>query len=217
MANFFSRLRRSSTDPAPAGNADHPVAQPAPPGGPSSPREPDSGWDDFSERLARTIRDLPERVYLIVEELASRTYVQFAADADRVDAECVSNLNRTLTRPADAQGEALLVGAGWSPHRPGEANWWRTLDLPATLAQARTVADMSVLALRDVYGVASPDSLSYTAWRDPEPVQPTFEDTWDDDWGNDDDDWKPEPEPPDPGENPLHLPTLGLPMTPTQP
>lgn len=210
MANFFSRLRRSSTDPAPAGNAA--------PGGPSSPRHPNADWDDFAERLARTIRDLPERVYLIVEELSSRTYVQFAADADRVDAECVSNLNRTLTRPADAQGEARLVEAGWSPHRSGEMNWWTSLDLPATLAHARTVADMSVLALRDVYGVASPDSLSYTAWRDPEPVQPTFEDTWDDDdWGDDDDDWKREPDAPDLGENPLELPSLGLPMTPTQP
>lgn len=65
---------------------------------------------------------------------------------------------------------------------------------------------MCVIALRDVYGVATPDSLTYKAWRDPEPPRAL----WPDDDTDDTDEFDFSAEPLDPGQNPLPLPGLGL-------
>lgn len=160
-------------------------------------------WTEFTGRLARTIRDLEDRVFLIIEESSSGVYVQFAADTDTVSAECVANTSTALKRPADPAGELRLVELGWTPYTPLDRNWTTSLQLPATLAQSGQIADMCVIALRDVYGVATPDSLTYKAWRGPEPPRAL--------WADDDtDEFAFFAEPLDPGQNPLPLPGLGL-------
>lgn len=168
-------------------------------------------WPDFTTRLSRFLRDFPERTYLIIEEAATGVYVQYAAiGTDMVAAECVSSHSKSLTKRLDQAGELRLVELGWTPYSKAEPNWSTSLELPATLADATRLAEISVAALRDVYTVASPDQLTYVAWRDPEPAQPTWDDPEDDDWDDEFADDEPAPEPPDPGENPLAIPELGL-------
>ena len=163
-------------------------------------------WTEFTARLARTIRDLEDRVFLIIEEASSGVYVQFAADTFTVSAECVANTSTALKRPADPAGELRLVELGWTPYTLLDRNWTTSLQLPATLAQSGQIADMCVIALRDVYGVATPDSLTYKAWRDPEPPRAL----WADEDTDHTDEFDSFAEPLDPGQNPLPLPGLGL-------
>ena len=153
-------------------------------------------WTDFTTRLGRILRDFPERTYLIVEQAATGVYVQYAATGtDLVSAECVSNKSGALTERLDHDGELRLVGLGWTPYSDADFNWSTSLQLPATLADASRLAEISLAALRDVYSVDSPERLTYVAWRDADPAPPK--------WG----------EPSDPGENPLVIPELGLPPT----
>jgi len=160
-------------------------------------------WTEFRTRLARTIRDLDEGVFLIVEEEASGVYVQFAADADTVAAECVGNSSTALRRPAEAAGELRLVEVGWPPHTPSSPNWTTSLKLPATLDQAVRIADMCITGLREVYEVERPDTLSYKAWQDPEPTRLQWEYEEPDEFGD-------TSAFPDPGQDSLLLPDLGL-------
>lgn len=160
-------------------------------------------WREFRTRLARTIRDLDERVFLIVEEEASGVYVQFAAAADTVAAECVANSSTALRRPAGPAGELRLVEIGWTPYSLSNTTWTTSLELPATLDQAGRIADMCITGLREVYEVESPATLTYKAWQDPEPARPRWEYEEADDFGE-------TPALPDPGQDPLLLPDLGL-------
>lgn len=160
-------------------------------------------WTEFRTRLSRVIRDLDDRSFLIIRDGSSRAFVQFAARGDRVDAECVSNANPTLAQPANAAGELRLVEQGWTPYTPADPNWATSVPLPATLDQTGRIADMCITALHEVYDVASPDTLTYKAWQDPEPERVN--------WGDDEpDDFGETPPAPDPGQNPLPLPGLGL-------
>lgn len=160
-------------------------------------------WAEFKTRLTRTIRDMDDRVFLILDEPSSGAYVQFAADADTVSAECVANTSKALKRQATPAGELRLVELGWTPYTPAQPNWTTSLDLPATLDHAGRIADMCITALREVYDVASPDSLTYQAWRAPETPRAQWDDDELDEFGE-------APPAPDPGQNPLPLPGLGL-------
>lgn len=160
-------------------------------------------WTEFRTRLSRVIRDLDDRSFLIIRDGSSRAFVQFATRDDRVDAECISNANPTLARPADAAGELRLVELGWTPYTPTDPNWATSVALPATLDQTGRIADMCITALREVYDVASPDSLTYQAWRAPETPRAQWDDDELDEFGE-------APPAPDPGQNPLPMPDLGL-------
>jgi hypothetical protein len=50
------------------------------------------GWEEFTTQLARAIRELPDRGFLVVQDGATHAYVQFAAAAaDAVAAEVESS------------------------------------------------------------------------------------------------------------------------------
>lgn len=176
----------------------------------STRREPSTEWAEFTTRLTRTIRDLDDRVFLIISDEASGAYVQFAADMERVSAECVDNQSGALKTKIDQAGEVRLLELGWSMYSVSEPNWKTSLGLPATTAQARHIANMCVAALREIFNVSSPDQLAYAAWRDPEPAWPVWMYEELETAGDDDDEYGEKPSPPDPGENPLLLPELGL-------
>lgn len=120
-------------------------------------------WNDFRDRLVDTFRKTSERLILIIaSDVDPKKYVQFAREADRLDAEAPA-----ADVAADAK-ESVLSDAGW--RRPGIAqpNWASSLALPALTTEYGAFAERCVAALRDAYGVASPDELSYRAWREAE-------------------------------------------------
>lgn len=153
-----------------------------------------AGWDDFATRLVTTLREVGERVCVIISaESASNRYVQFAGFADRLVAETPP------ARVTPETDEAVLAAAGWTAPAEAPENWSSELALPALTDEYAAVAERCVVALRDALGVAGPEALVYTAWREPErmPEGVTLSGEQVADL--------------DPGEKPLEIPALGLP------
>lgn len=122
-----------------------------------------SEWDEFGERLASTFRQVSDRVFLIIaSESDPARYVQFAGQSDRLDAE-----GPATDVVADAD-ESVLGAAGWTAPSTAQPNWSSSLALPALTSEYAELAARCVVALRDAYGIESPDDLGYRAWREAE-------------------------------------------------
>ena len=155
-------------------------------------------WDEFRDRLQATLRELPDRSYLIVSAPEGGGYVQFAAAPDQLAAEA-SGPEFVTGAAEHAADDAVMLAAGWTPPSRPAPNWSRSLELPALTSEYAELATHCVGALRDVLRVPAPDVLSYRAWREPETQPPGVT-------------WPPERfDELDPGEDPLPLPALGLP------
>jgi hypothetical protein len=112
-------------------------------------------WTAFTEGLTRTLAALPVEGVLIVTHDAG--LVQFLHGGAAIRAE-------TGGSPS-ADGRQVLLSDGWEPPPEGvRANWSEELPWPATSADYRRLAERSVRALRDAYGIPSPDRLHYEAW-----------------------------------------------------
>lgn len=152
-----------------------------------------SEWDEFRTRLANTLRQVTDRVFLIVPSTENRNaYVQFTADLETLWAEAPG-------ASFIVGDESVLAGAGWTAPTPGQPNWTSSLPFPALTSEYDELAVRCVAALRDAYGVPGPHVLVYQAWREkqytPEPSR-----------------WRRQYDPElDAGESPLALPALGLP------
>lgn len=131
-----------------------------------------SAWGAFTLRLITALRGVTDGVFLIVSvDGDPLRYVQFAGDPDRLYAEAPA---RDLVADAD---EAVLRAAGWNEPGAAQPNWTSELPLPAYAIDFRELAERCVAALRDAYGVTSPDGLAHRAWRDPEALLPIGERT----------------------------------------
>ncbi|MGO1768733.1 MAG: TY-Chap domain-containing protein [Microbacterium sp.] len=153
-----------------------------------------AGWDDFAARLGAALREVGERVRVIVASDASPShFVQFAGFADKLVVETPP------ARLAPETDESVLAAAGWAAPAAAQENWSIETPLPALTDEYAAVAERCVVALRDALRVAGPDALVYTAWRDAErmPEGVTLSDEQVDAL--------------DQGENPLEVPELGLP------
>lgn len=123
----------------------------------------DQDWDAFRTRLANTLREVTDRVYLIVQSSENpHAYVQFAANLESLTAEAPGTDVVSETR------ESVLMGAGWSAPEPGRDNWFSLLPFPALTAEYDELAGRCVEALRDAYAISWPGHLTYRAWREPE-------------------------------------------------
>lgn len=153
-------------------------------------------WDAFRTQLASTLREVTDRVYLIVATTENpRAYVQFTADLESLTAEAPGSDVLTSAR------ESVLSAAGWSAPEPGRDNWFSLLPFPALTAEYDEVAGRCIAALRDAYRIPGPERLAYRAWREPERERPLGR-------------WKQShPLTLDPGEPELTLAQLGLPST----
>ncbi|KUM35227.1 hypothetical protein [Arthrobacter sp. EpRS71] len=122
-------------------------------------------WNDFRGRLAATLRSVSDRVILIIaSDLHPNRYVQFAGQSDRLHAEAPGQdvvVNAV---------ESVLSDGGWQAPGVAQPNWSSSLPLPALTSEYRELADRCVAALRNSYGVKSPDDLSYRAWREAEQI-----------------------------------------------
>jgi hypothetical protein len=122
-----------------------------------------SEWDEFGDRLASTFRQVTGRVFLIIaSEADPARYVQFAGQDDRLDAEAPAT---DVVADAD---ESALKESGWTAPNAAQPNWSSSLQLPALASEYKALAARCVVALRDAYGITSPDDLGYRAWREAE-------------------------------------------------
>ncbi|MFJ4223984.1 TY-Chap domain-containing protein [Microbacterium sp. NPDC089695] len=151
-------------------------------------------WEDFGDGLTAALRQVADRVFLIIASEGDPTrYVQFAGQPGRLDAEAPS------IDVVSGARESVLVDTGWTPPGPAQPNWSSSLPRPALTDEYRALAQRCVAALRDAYGIESPDELAYRAWRDAELI-PAGE-TWSEE----------SIARLDRGEDALDLPMLGLP------
>ena len=144
-----------------------------------------SEWEAFGGGLTEALREVSDRVFLVVFSRAEpRVFVQFAGGAHELRAE------------AAAGDPDRLGAAGWSPPvGPFDSpNWTCSLPLPALTVEYAALAERCVVVLRDVHGLPGPGGLVYKAWRDAE-------------WSAGADTAAGR----DPGEDPLVLSWLGIP------
>ena len=125
-------------------------------------------WDGFSERLTRVLVTLEERTFCIIEAAdGSNRYVQYAVQPDRLLAEATGS---RFLPPALAETAPTRLGElGWTPTPD---NWTTTLQLPGLTSELAHLATTTVATLRDAFAIASPDQLSYRAWRDADRMLP---------------------------------------------
>ncbi|GAA3031262.1 TY-Chap domain-containing protein [Actinokineospora globicatena] len=146
------------------------------------------GWEAFGGGLTEALRDVSDRVLLVVFSRADpQVFVQFAGSDHELHAEAGA--------PADP---SPMAAAGWVPPTGIDPpNWTSSLPLPALTVEYTAMAARCVVALRDVHGLPTPDELVYKAWRDAE-------------WPSDTTSSAKR----DPGENPLALSWLDIPSAP---
>lgn len=146
-----------------------------------------TGWEAFGGGLTEALREVSDRVFLVVFPRADpRVFVQFAGGEHELHAEAAW---------VPAADPSRMAAAGWTPPTGTDPpNWTCSSPLPALTVEYAAMAARCVVALRDVHGLPGPDALVYKAWRDAE--------------------WPSAAVPPterDPGENPLVLSWLGIP------
>ncbi|AEV84438.1 hypothetical protein ACWT_3415 [Actinoplanes sp. SE50] len=124
-------------------------------------------WETFRDDLARSIASLPNSGALIVgDEERTECFVQFMLDYDHVVAEVASGMDPWDRPNLTEQEAAALEKLGWlpPPELQEHCNHGVKIAWPAPSAEYRRIADMSVTALRVVFGIPSPDSLVYKAF-----------------------------------------------------
>lgn len=145
-------------------------------------------WDEFSTVLGAVLHALPADSTLIIQEKPPEgrppesRFVQFAKWGDILHAEVGSGsppkrwLRRLLSSPSAVERakelawvfvEERLTGSGWSaPPENGHPNWWREQPASAPRQDQDKLAGDVTWVLAEVFGVAEPTELQYTAWRD---------------------------------------------------
>ncbi len=119
-------------------------------------------WGDYFAELVALLCTLGEGSVRIIEATTEPLrYVQFAAGASDIAFEAYS---RNLTPSA---AEEVFAKAGWDVPDAMQPNWSTTLLLPARTVEYETLAACLIAALRDGYGMRTPDELSTRGWDDP--------------------------------------------------
>ncbi|HEU5160739.1 MAG TPA: hypothetical protein VFU43_27325 [Streptosporangiaceae bacterium] len=129
-------------------------------------------WNDFARRLAAELVRLPVDAYVIVQGTGGFPYVQAARHPNGLAGEAVSDTFLSERLRLNSAQTSRMIALGWrEPDGHGRVNWWRDLVIPAAtelatpeqLAECDRLADRMAAALREVYGVRSPDELEYRA------------------------------------------------------
>lgn len=121
-------------------------------------------WSDFADRLAAELVRLPDRAFLIVQGPTGLPYTQVLRADSALHAEAVGDA--FLPVPLTSRQERKLEGLGWTePDDDERLNWWILLEAPESTRPrpCGELAKQMTRALRDGYGVRSPDELIYQA------------------------------------------------------
>ena len=154
-------------------------------------------WDDFEAAVRMVLMNVAPRTYVNIsdKENAKSLFVQFVGvEPDRNINDVEADLApRREGEDFSVERVALLEELGFEELPENLAGLWqRNLSWPILSSVVAEVAAAFVLRLRDIGGVPDPSRLQYRAWRNPEPVRPGV-------W------WTP-----DPGENVVVFPELGI-------
>lgn len=92
-------------------------------------------------------------------------YVQCQLATDELEIDAVANHHLPAGSRLSAEQEARMTAMGWQPPRPpGTFNYYARLAMPFSREDSARFAAMIVGALRDVYGLDSPDHLQEKAF-----------------------------------------------------
>lgn len=154
-------------------------------------RSTQQGWDEFQARLSEVISVIDDTADLLIGTETERTdnggpFVSFSAPArDMIRSEAASNAVLGDAFQLNSAHLAAMERAGWNPPsaggdgETGSANFW--IELPQE--QSDRLAELAVVALRDVYGVPhpvflAPDQLAEILTPkadDPTPTAPVYD------------------------------------------
>ena len=122
-------------------------------------------WATFTNALAGVLRVLRDDQFLILQHMRSRYFVQFAADGRTgLRAEAVSNTYLSRKKKLDDTKMAKLQRMGWNspgPKRNQSPNFYRDWN---KATESSAAADLAVVTLRRIFGVARPSELEYWAF-----------------------------------------------------
>ncbi|MET7768684.1 hypothetical protein [Nocardia sp. NPDC005366] len=127
-----------------------------------------TGWDAFAAGLADELSTAPDTSVIVIGEAvpaASWRFVQFRKDEGALWAELTADRWLEPGSCPDEAGRAAISRAGWHPPDGVDTfNRWVEFAWPVTTGNYRQAAAMAVAGLRDGFGIAKPDDLSYEAW-----------------------------------------------------
>jgi hypothetical protein len=113
----------------------------------------------LTQDLGRRLPLLEEGDIVILQ--SGDHYTQVHRDTDELIAEAVSNNHLPPHHQLSAAQEEQLLALGWArPVPPATYNWRIEQDAPFSTSEGIHVAERIVGALRDVYGIASPDAIA---------------------------------------------------------
>ncbi|WP_433201593.1 TY-Chap domain-containing protein [Nocardia sp. CA-107356] len=129
------------------------------------------GWDEFAERLADQLASLPAGAVVSIRERVPnpdrRRYAQFFQTDTELCAELPGPDMLDPEVRANAAGLRHIADLGWrAPAGRDDYNWSYHLAWPALRADYHTLATMITSGLRDAFGIATPEQLTYTAWNE---------------------------------------------------
>ncbi|MCP2343620.1 TY-Chap domain-containing protein [Actinomadura rupiterrae] len=126
-------------------------------------------WETFAAALAGDLAELPEGALVVISEReGGGRFTQCMQEEDALTAYVCDNVFLKPEDRASAEGERIIADAGWKPRDPamGDENWSYVLPCPAPAEDYRNLTDMIVTALRDGYGIPSPEGWTYSAWNE---------------------------------------------------
>lgn len=125
-------------------------------------------WAEFARGLAAELAAAPETTVLVIGESAApgaRRFAQFRKTGEAVSAELTGDEWLEPTFRPDDDGTWAITEAGWRP--PNEAhmgNWWTEFPWPVATDDYQRLAAITVVGLRDGFGIGSPLTLVYQGW-----------------------------------------------------
>lgn len=137
-----------------------------------NPQSTAEAWAQFAGELSRTLSDLNEDEFLIIETKKHGYYIQLAGQGGfGLRMESVSDAYLDDDRKLSEQGCAKLLELGWSaptntpdnlnPEGDGSPNYFLDIDAPVPYS---SVASLAVNTLRGVFGATHPGKLRYRAF-----------------------------------------------------
>ncbi|XVQ11425.1 TY-Chap domain-containing protein [Spirillospora sp. CA-255316] len=130
------------------------------------------GWSEFGDALADTLPQLSVGTLLVFGEVGRKTgegrVLQFVQEESQLIAEVGANEDLAPELQATPEGTDIIRRAGWREpvESIGRDTWWYSLPWPTSSARYRELADMSVIALRDGYGIGEDVAWDYTSWNE---------------------------------------------------
>ncbi len=120
-------------------------------------------WEELTQDLGKQLHAMVDGDTVVLEH--GDYYTQCQSAVDDLHADAVSNRHLPPESRLSAAQEERLVAMGWQPPRPpGYHNFHIKQKLPFSLQDAVHLASLMVGALRDVYGVDSPDQIAQRAF-----------------------------------------------------